>query len=173
MEENNFLPIGKIIGAHGVKGTLKVYPYAESFSTFKPGIRIHLRNTNGEGNTYIIRWAKPYKRILRLGLSGVNTRDQAESLVGFKTFIEKAELPQLEDGTYYWADIIGLSVFAINGKYLGRVESIIPTGSNDVYVVKDTKAENGTEILIPALESVVVAIDVESKTMHVDLPEGL
>ena len=77
MEENNFLPIGKIVGAHGVKGTLKVYSYAESFSIFKPGIRIHLKNTNGGEKTYTIRWAKPHKHILRLCLQGISTRDQA------------------------------------------------------------------------------------------------
>ena len=173
MEENNFLPIGKIVGAHGMKGTLKVYSHAASFSIFKPGLRIHLKNTRGEEQTYTIRWAQPHKHILRLCLKGISTRDQAESLVGSETFIERAKLPQLEHGTYYWADIIGLSVFTTNEKYLGRVESIIATGSNDVYVVKDPEEDNGTEILIPALESVVVAIDVEQKTMHVDLPEGL
>jgi 16S rRNA processing protein RimM len=173
MEEKKFLPIGKIIGAHGVKGALKVYSYAESFSIFKPGIRIHLKNTNTTEKTYLIRWAKPYKRILRLCLQGISTRDQAESLVGSEMFIERAKLPRLDNGTYYWADIIGLSVFTKNGRYLGRVESIIPTGSNDVYVVKDTKVDSSTEILIPALEAVVMAIDVEHKIMHVDLPEGL
>ena len=60
-------------------------------------------------------------------------------------------------------------VFTIGEKYIGRLESIIPTGSNDVYVVKD----DATEILIPALASVVLDIDLDRKRMLVQLPEGL
>jgi 16S rRNA processing protein RimM len=57
----------------------------------------------------------------------------------------------------------------MTGEFLGRIESIIETGSNDVYVVKS----NEKEVLIPALESVVLEIDLEHKRMQVDLPEGL
>jgi 16S rRNA processing protein RimM len=78
-------------------------------------------------------------------------------------------LPGLEVNTYYWEDIIGLSVYAEDGVFLGRVESIIQTGSNDVYVVKDGKSE----ILVPAMESVVLKIDLDQKRMKVNLPEGL
>ena len=78
-------------------------------------------------------------------------------------------MPDLEEGDYYWFDLIGLDVFGIDQKYLGRLESIIQTGSNDVYVVK----KDDTEILIPALESVVQKIDLKNRRMQVDLPEGL
>lgn len=102
-------------------------------------------------------------------LKGVTDRDAAEALVGSQIFIAKAELPGLEPDTNYWFDLIGLDVLTTDEKYLGRIESIIQTGSNDVYVVK-----NGTtEILIPALESVVLTIDLESGRMQVELPDGL
>ena len=137
MKKNGFLSIGKIIGVHGLKGTIKVYSYAESLSVFRPDALILIRNTKGLEKTYAIEWVKPHKR------------------------------------TYYWFDIIGLSVFTIDEKYLGCVESIIQTGSNDVYVVKDPNKDKDNEILIPALKSVVLAIDLERKIMRVDLPEGL
>jgi 16S rRNA processing protein RimM len=112
---------------------------------------------------------RPHKRLILLSLKGINDRNQSESLVHAEIFIEKGSLPELEEGVYYWADLIGLSVFASDETYMGRIESVIPTGSNDVYVVKDTDRET----LIPALESVVVAVDLEKKIMRVDLPEGL
>jgi 16S rRNA processing protein RimM len=75
----------------------------------------------------------------------------------------------LENGSYYWIDLIGIEVYTAEDDYLGRIESIIETGSNDVYVVKDKKKE----VLIPALKSVVTDIDLSQKRMQVDLPDGL
>jgi len=112
---------------------------------------------------------KPHKQIILLSLKGITTISQAEPLIGSELFISKANLPKLEDETYYWFDIRGLSVFTINDEYIGRVESIIPTGSNDVFVVKG----GDKEILIPGIESVVLSIDINKKIMTVDLPDGL
>ena len=173
MEKNHFLPIGKIVGTHGVKGTIKVYSYAQAFSVFEPEGVILLKNPEGEEKTYTIEWAKPHKRILLLCLKGIESRESAEKLIGAELFIEKKNLPELEEGTYYWIDLIGLSVYTIDEEYIGRIESIIPTGSNDVYVVKDPIKGSDREILIPALESVVIGVDLERKVLHVDLPEGL
>jgi 16S rRNA processing protein RimM len=74
---------------------------------------------------------------------------------------------------FYWSDIIGLSVFDMAGDYIGRVTSIIQTGSNDVYVVKCPESGNRKEVLVPALAWVVKEIDLNKKIMRIDLPEGL
>ena len=112
---------------------------------------------------------KRHRQTPLLSLKGINDRNQAEELLGAEIFIPKAELPSPEDGSFYWFDLIGIAVYTIEGVYLGRIESIMETGSNDVYVVQDDKKE----VLIPALESVVVQIDIQQKRMQVDLPEGL
>ncbi len=169
MEKNNLLLIGKIVGVHGLKGTVKVSSYAESLSAFKPEGLILVRDNKSRDKTYVIEWVKPHTRTILLSLKGVDDCDMSEALVGSDLFIEKAKLLELEDESYYWFDIIGLSVYTIDEKFIGRVESIIPTGSNDVYVVKN----NDDEILIPGLESVVKEIDLKQKIMRVDLPEGL
>jgi 16S rRNA processing protein RimM len=169
LKENVFFPIGKIVGVHGIRGYLKVLPYTESLSVFRPGGSIWLKHPGGRESVYVTEGIRPHKRLILLSLKGINDRNQSESLVHAEIFIEKGSLPELEEGVYYWADLIGLSVFASDETYMGRIESVIPTGSNDVYVVKDTDRET----LIPALESVVVAVDLEKKIMRVDLPEGL
>ena len=168
-DETGFFLIGKIVGVHGVKGTLKVLSYAESPAIFQSADTILLKDAARE-DIYPIKWARPHKRILLMSLKGINTRDQAESLTEAGLYIEKARLPKLEEGVYYWSDIIGLSVFISDDICIGHIESIIPTGSNDVYVVKDDK---DNEKLIPALESVVLEIDLENGIMRVELPEGL
>ena len=167
--KNNLISVGKIIGAHGIKGDLKVYSYAEDLSVFEQDGTILIRTTDGMEKRYPILWVKPHSRTVLLSLETVKGRDQAEALKGAELFIEKESLPSLEDGTYYWADLIGLDVFTVDEIYIGVLESIMPTGSNDVYVVNGKAGET----LVPALESVVLEIDLDKKMMRVELPEGL
>ena len=169
METDAYLSIGKIVGVHGVKGALRVSSYAESPSIFQPNILLLLKNDEGLEKRCPVCWAKPHTKGLLVALKGVHDRNCAASLIGFEIFIEKALLPELEEGTYYWSDIIGLAVYDTKDAYLGRVTSVFPTGSNDVYVVR----HNDEEILVPALEWVVLAIDLTAGCMRVDLPEGL
>lgn len=173
MEKNGFVPVGKIVGAHGVKGNIKVYSYAESLSVFKPGSLILLINPKGFEKNYKIKWVKPHSKLALLALKGVENRNSVETLIGSVFFIERANLPEPEDGSYYWLDIIGMSVFTTDDEYIGLVESIIPTGSNDVFVVRNPNKAHDNETLIPAIESVILEIDLKRKTMRVDLPEGL
>jgi len=171
--KNGFIPVGKIVGAHGVKGNIKVYSYAESLSVFKPGSLILLINPKGFEKNYKIQWVKPHGKLALLALKGVENRNSVETLIGSVFFIERANLPEPEDGSYYWLDIIGMSVFTTDDEYIGVVESIIPTGSNDVFVVRNPNKAHDNETLIPALGSVILKIDLKLKTMRVDLPEGL
>ncbi|MEA3279536.1 MAG: ribosome maturation factor RimM [Thermodesulfobacteriota bacterium] len=169
MKKNGFILIGKIVGAHSLKGAFKVRSYVESLSVYKPGRLIRVSNTKGQAVTYTIKWAKPHTGNILLFFEEINSRTTAETLIGSELFIDKSILPELNDGSYYWSDIIGLSVYSVDESYMGLVESIIPTGSNDVYVVKN----GDKEILVPGIESVVLEINLKQKMMRVDLPEGL
>lgn len=169
----DFVQIGKVIGAHGIAGAVKVYSYAESADCFAARKNLVLIGPSGSAVHYGIVKAQAYKNIMRLTLDGVATRDQAEALTGADVFLAKAELPALAPDTYYWSDVIGLSVHTVDGGYLGRIEQIIPTGANDVYVVKTPPEHAVREILIPAIDSVVLDINIEQGRMRVELPEGL
>jgi 16S rRNA processing protein RimM len=167
--KKDFVLIGKIVGAHGLKGTSKIQSYAESLEIFKTGTTLLVSSPGGSENRYEIDWIKLHSRGALLAFKEVADREQAKLLIGSDLYIEKTELPELEDGTYYWFDLIGVNVYTLDDRYLGRIDSIIETGANDVYVVKDADKE----ILVPALESVVRSIDIESKIMRVELPDGL
>ena len=138
-------------------------------SLFKPGRTILIRDRSGQETQREVKWVNRQSRTPLLSLKGINDRSQAEALIGSELYIRKQDLPELEDDTYYWVDLIGIRVYTTEGKFLGKIESIIETGSNDVYVVKDGK----NEVLIPALESVVKKIKLDEKRMQVNLPEGL
>ena len=161
--------IGKIVGIHGIKGTNKLRSYAESLSVFLPGRSILVRDLRGREASYEIHWVKPHTGTPLVSFKGITDYGQAKTLIGAELFIPQSELPELDEDTYYWYDLIGIEVVTMTGEFLGRIESIIETGSNDVYVVKS----NEKEVLIPALESVVLEIDLAHKRMQVDLPEGL
>jgi 16S rRNA processing protein RimM len=174
VDKNGTVSIGKIVGAHGLDGTCKVYPYSESSDFLDNGCEILILPQAESGlKTFEVDWSKPHNRLVLLSLKGVNDRTQAESLIGSEIVVEKASLPKLDSGTYYWHELIGLRVYTNESEYLGQLEAVMATGSNDVYVVKKFEEGQESEVLIPALNSVVIEIDTENKTMRVDLPEGL
>jgi len=169
----DLIDIGKIVGAHGINGVVKVYSYAESVDCFTAYGRLTVIDLRGQRQTHKALWAKQYKRIVRLALESVGSRSAAEAMAGYRVLIPKKCLPLLEDEVYYWADLIGMDVFTNDEDYLGRVAEIIPTGANDVYVVRTLEGNPLKEFLIPAITSVVLDIDVAHQRMRVELPDGL
>jgi 16S rRNA processing protein RimM len=104
-----------------------------------------------------------------LKLAGVDSREDAERLRGQILCVAEADAVQLPGGTYFWHQIVGLRVHSDEGEDLGLVAEIIPTGGNDVYVVRD----GGREILLPAIKDVVREIDLAGGIMTVHMIEGL
>ena len=95
--------------------------------------------------------------------------NQVLPLVGRELYVRRSQLPPLADDEFYWFDLIGLRVVTDEGLELGRLENIMETGSNDVYLVR----AEGKEYLIPAIEEVVKAIDLDAGVMTISPLEGL
>ena len=163
------MPIGQVVGAHGINGAVKIHFYDDRPRALDTGDTLHLSASEGARTAYAVEWARPHKRNYLVGLEGVRDRDQAQALKDARVVVPRSEMPDLEEGTFYWVDLIGMDVYTVTDRYLGQIASIIPTGSNDVYVVKDEDRET----LVPALKTVVKAVDLETNRMRVDLPEGL
>lgn len=160
--------IGKIVGVHGVKGTVKALSYTESIDSFKALKTILLKNERGHIQEYSLESATGKGKTVLLNLSGILSRSEAESVIGSELYIYPESLEKLE-GEYYWRQIIGLSVRTENGTALGKIKSVIPTGAHDVYVVNgDSK-----EYLIPAVEDVVLDIDLLKGVMTIKPLDGL
>lgn len=165
------LLVAKTSSAHGLYGKIRIVLYAEDLGLFKKGRKVYISRDGKDEKIFDIVSASPYKRNFAiLTLSGIDNRNQAEEIEGYDVFMDKSFLPEIEtEDTFYWKDLIGVSVYDEQGTFLGILESIIETGSNDVYVVKN----DGEELLIPALVSVVKAVDVSRRSMHVSIPDGL
>ena len=172
-DSSNFILNGKIVAAHGIKGAVKEVPYAESLDPFQQGNVLWAPNNDDFFDKLKINWCKPYKHGVRLGIVGVTSRNQAEAMIGLELFIDKSQLPPLEDDTYYWFDLIGLKVKTTTNELIGYIDAIIPTGGNDVYVIKAPDDSDKKEFLVPAVANFIQKIDLDQRTMIVNLPEGL
>ena len=166
--EKTLFTLGQVTGVHGLKGFLKIRSFAGSVATFRQGLDLVVRRTGKTDQLYEVVKASPHKKGALLLLSGVD-RDVAETLVGAELLVDRDVLPEPEEDAYYWVDLIGLRVIDQALGFLGRIDSVIETGSNDVFVVKGGERE----VLVPGLASVVVRVDLENGEMIIDLPEGL
>ena len=169
MDKDDTLLIGKIVGVHGMKGYLKVYSFDESTDLFERGRQIQLKSSSGSIKTVTVEDVQSYKNVLRVAFEEIPDRTAAEALTGSELLLNRSELPEPEEGQWYWCDLIGLAVHGIDGTYLGHVENLFETGSNDVLVVK----RGEEELLIPVTESIVCDVDFDEQKISVDLPEGL
>ncbi len=167
MDDDALFTVGKITGVHGLGGNLKIWSFAESIDTFSPGKKVLLKAKDKAEKKYKILNASAYKKGVMLSLEGVDSRNLAERLIGNEILIHRDELPKLEDDTYYWQDLVGLDVIDQERGFIGKIESVFPTGANDVLVVKD----NDQEVLIPLHKFFVESIDIEAKTVKSTLPE--
>ncbi|BBO78831.1 ribosome maturation factor RimM [Desulfosarcina widdelii] len=170
---DDLILVGKVVGAHGIRGNLKVRSYTESLSVYEAKEGIHAILPDGSIRTMTVDRVWPHGKSLLMNFESVTRRDQAEGLIGTELFVEKDRLPALEEDTYYWFDLVGLRVIDASGTRLGRLVRIIPTSGNDIYVVRGACGGQPQETLIPAIGDVVLSIDLEGGIMTVDLPEGL
>ncbi|SLM27945.1 Ribosome maturation factor rimM [Desulfamplus magnetovallimortis] len=169
----SFKPGNSILLARsGIKAVSGTSVRQDAFKKDKGAISISsaysARDDSKAGKWYEIERVAPNKKGLLLLLKGVD-RNIAESLVGDELLIPRDALPSLEDDTYYWQDLIGISVVDIQAGYIGTIDHVIQTGSNDVFVV----ADHNRETLVPAIKNVVKQVDLERGEMRVELPDGL
>nr|WP_321399578.1 ribosome maturation factor RimM [uncultured Desulfobacter sp.] len=172
---DTWLTIGKVTGVHGLKGNLKVLSWAQSPDTFTPGLAVTLKNEEdrqGAGREYIITKTGSYKKGVMLTLEGVTTRDASEALVGNIVLVNKTNLPDLDEDTWYWQDLIGLTVVDTCEGELGKVDQLFPTGADDILVVTGKTPQGKQETLIPVNEAFIKDINLETGVITTQLPEG-
>jgi 16S rRNA processing protein RimM len=161
--------LGRISGAHGIRGAVKVRADAEATTT-DPEVFTALGEIWIGGQNYQVREAGSLKTQVILKLAGVETRNHAEALVGLEVKGDRGSFPPLSEGEYYWFQVLGLPVVNVaDGALLGYVEEIIPTPAHDVYVVR----QGEREVLLPAVEDVIIEINLEEGVLRASPPEGL
>jgi 16S rRNA processing protein RimM len=168
------IAIGQISKVRGIRGEMVIDPLTDDPNRFSELKRIWL--SKGEK---IARFeveqvrvgliSKRLKQKVLLKLKGVESREEAEKLVGSFLEIEKEGLIKLPEGRYFIFDLIGLKVMTTENRQLGTVKEVISLPANDVYLVEG----NEKEYDIPAIKEVVKKIDLEKKVMVIEPKEGL
>ena len=167
--ERDFFSIGKVVKPHGVKGKMKVEYYGEDLNRFVLYREVFFKDPRGRPQGYEILESIPQPPRLILKLKGIEKPEEVQSMVGKEILIKKEALPELEEGDYYWYEILGMLVETDRGKKIGRVKDILPTGANDVYIIEG----KSREIFLPATKEVIQEIDLGTKRMKVVWMEGL
>lgn len=164
-----FLELGQIVNTFGIKGMIKVKPFTDDITRFDNIKNIYVE-TNKTENQYEIEEVKYHKGMVLIKFKGIDSIEEAELLRNSYLKIHRKDEPELEEGTYYIADLIGLEVYSDEGSLLGKLDDIYNTGSNDIYVVKD---ELGKQLLLPAISDVIKKIDLQQKKIVVHILKGL
>ena len=167
--EKNLFPIGRVMKPHGVKGKVKVDYFGEDLHHSSFYSEIFIEDEKGKPESYEVLETVPQPPRLILRLKGIEKVEETKPLIGKEILVEKDALLKLGEGEYYWIDILGMRVETREGKGIGKVKEILPTGANDVYVVEGKRGE----ILLPATEEVIQSIDLERRVIKVIRMEGL
>ena len=164
-----YLEIGQIVNTFGIKGMVKVKPFTDNIERFSNLEKIYIKNKSGQ-TEYKIQEVKYHKNMVLIKFEGIENPEQADLLRNSYLIVDRETAEPLEPGRYYIVDMIGLDVFTDDNEYLGKLEDIYNTGSNDIYVVKN---ELGKQVLLPAIEDVIKNIDMDNKKVIVHLIPGL
>lgn len=170
--EPRYLAVGQVVGAHGLNGELKVVLLTDDPTRFGRLKRVYIGPDGAEPVPWALDGYRVHKGRALLQLAECRDRDAAQAMRGQIVQVPLENAIPLEEGEYFEHQILGLDAWTSAGEHLGTVDEIIYTGSNEVYVVRSPGAEQ-KDILIPAIEDVVLQVDPEAGRLTVELPSGL
>lgn len=157
-----YLEAGVIANTHGIKGEVKIQPWADSAEFLKGFKRLYI-----DGKPYELLSGRIHKDFLIAQLGGIDDVNAAMTLKHRLVTIDREEV-QLPKGSFFLQDIIGASVVDEDGTELGKLTEVLDTPASNVYVVKGNR-----EILIPAVKEFILNTDVEAGVVTVRLIEGM
>ncbi|MCR4925059.1 MAG: ribosome maturation factor RimM [Clostridiales bacterium] len=162
-----YLEIGKIVGTHGVKGEMRLEPWADSPAFLKRFKKLYY-DDKGEKSIDVV--CRPHGNIVLVKAKGIETVEQAQALRN-KVLFMKREDAKLEKGDYFIQDLIGCEVFdTATDVCYGKISEVSQTGANDVWHIRN---ENGKEYLIPAIPLVIQSVDVEDGNIKITALKGI
>ena len=169
--EPRYLLVGRVLRPHGVRGELRVEIITDYPERLVQRAYFYLARPDSPeiSQRYSVAGLRFHRKALLLKLNGCDDRNTADELRGMLVQIPIEEAVPLEEGEYYLFQLVGVRVETEDGEWLGQVVDVIETGANDVYVVHGPRGE----VLLPAIDNVIVDLDLESKLMQVHVISGL
>lgn len=154
-----FLQAGEIVTCHGVRGEVKVLPWADG-----PDFLLEFKRVRIDGKDYKVESCRIQKTCNLIKLQGIDTMEGAQALRGKIIEIYREDAP---DGLIFAAELIDMDVFS-DGKHIGKITDVLDYPGNKVYVV-----EGEHSYMIPAVKAFVLSTDLDQNKMEVTLIEGM
>ena len=169
--EPSYVVVGQVRRPHGIRGEVRVEILTDYPERLAQRDDVYLAHPKAPDDVerYPLESTRPHKGVLLVKLAGCDDRDAAEELRGMLVQIPLEEAVPLEEGEYYHFQLTGIDVETETGEWLGRVADVIATGAHDVYVVHGPRGE----ILLPAIEDVILELDMQTRKMVVHLLPGM
>ncbi|MEI6513117.1 MAG: ribosome maturation factor RimM [bacterium] len=160
----DWLLIGIVGAPVGLKGEVKIHSETDFPERFEPGQRVFLRlKQDSIPQERLIESARWYKGSVIIRFQGDQRIEDIEVYRFAEVLVPASERMELEEGQYYVSDLIGIDVYLDNGQHIGKIDDVLQHSANDVYVVG--------KILIPAVRSFILEVDMQGKRMVVkDMP---
>ncbi len=150
--------IGKVLKPRGLKGEIKFETYSSNSARFSRLKKLSVEDVDYQIEKISMEGAFGYVK-----LKGVDTIEQAELLRNKQILALRDDLPPLEEGRYYVADMLGIDVI-VGGHVIGEIVDILQYGSADVYVVKGVDSK----LSFPALKQLIKSVDVNKGEIVLD-----
>jgi 16S rRNA processing protein RimM len=161
-----YLSVGFLRRPHGVQGEIVMDLHTDFPERMKQGRKLLVGEDHKPMTLTSVR---PHQLGLLVKFKDVNTPEEAGLLRNQWVYVQTKDVP-LPDGAHYKHELLGIKVVDENESPLGVLAEILETGANDVYVVRD---DSGKEILLPAIPSVILDLDIDRGLLKVHLLEGL
>jgi 16S rRNA processing protein RimM len=151
--------VGEITGVHGVRGLVRL----KSFTDPPTGLAHYPTVFDERGTSYGIAIQSSVKGQFLARIDGIADRTTAETLKGTKLYVDRMALPEIDNGRYYHADLIGLDVINEDGAKIGILAAIHDFGAGDILEVQG--CEGCPDFMVPFVPAFVPEVDVTNGRM--------
>ena len=165
----DFIAVGVVVKAHGIKGELNVKPLTHSPSRFNHLSQVQVERRDGQVSQMLVEAVSVQGDVVYLRLKGIETRKEAAALRGAFLSIARADLLPLDKDEFYLFEAVGCRVKTSSGDFLGHVTDVLDLSSSPIFVVKSGEKE----YLIPAIKDVVLNLDLENEEIIIEPLAGL
>lgn len=162
--------VGKIVNTHGVRGEVRVLATTDFIAErFAAGNTLYLQEKDTQLALEIEK-VRQHKGFILVKFVGYDNINDVQKFRDHELMVSADDQQPLEDGQYYYHQIIGLTVKTVDGRELGTIKEILSPGANDVWVVARPKQK---DLLLPVIDDVVKNVDLDDGLVEVELLEGL
>ena len=173
VREHKWIACGRAGRPFGVRGEFVVDWLTGSCPVEAGSGSVYVREGGDAYRPLIILSSRPHGKRHVICIEGCSTRTDAAAFNNEMLFLPEDQLEELPSGQYYDYQIIGLGVVSVDGEVIGTITDVQRTGANDIYEVTPPDGNHKRSFYIPAVDHVVVSIDLDAKKMVINLIEGL